>query len=406
MNLTENTLLAKGMASLVSTVQELSLARDLETIMEIVRTKARELTGADGATFVLRDDGKCFYADEDAISPLWKGLRFPLESCISGWAMINKQSVLIEDIYQDERIPHAAYKPTFVKSLVMVPIRTIDPIGAIGNYWANQHMPTEDEVMLLQSLADITAVAMENVMVYQELEDRVKDRTKQLEAVNKQLEVFSYSVSHDLRSPLTSVTGLLNLLKDINQDQLDSDSNEIIGMIEKSIGQMDNLIHDLLAFFKTDKKELEKATVDMKAMTVEISNELKVHHSGKNITVSIAELTEIKADESLIRQVWVNLISNALKYSGNKELIKVEIGFEKQDDSVTYFVKDNGAGFDMNNYEKLFGAFQRLHNSSEFEGTGIGLSIVERIISRHDGKIWAEGVVGEGATFYFTLPIS
>ena len=139
----------------VSTIQQLSLARDINAITSIVRKSARELTGADGATFVLKDNGFCHYVDEDAISPLWKGQRFPLETCISGWAMMNKKNAVIEDIYVDSRIPIDAYRPTFVKSLAMVPIRTIDPIGAIGNYWANQHAPTDEEVELLQSLADI-----------------------------------------------------------------------------------------------------------------------------------------------------------------------------------------------------------------------------------------------------------
>jgi putative two-component system response regulator len=155
---------------LVSTVQKLSLARSLPEIQDIVRVGARRLTGADGATFVLRDGDKCFYADEDAIEPLWKGQRFPLEQCISGWAMRNRRSVAIEDIYLDDRIPHAAYRPTFVKSLAMVPIRTMDPVGAIGNYWAGMRQPTEEELALLQALADSTAVAIENVRVYEELD--------------------------------------------------------------------------------------------------------------------------------------------------------------------------------------------------------------------------------------------
>lgn len=179
------------MQHLVNAVKELSLAKDLDTVMVIVRRTARMLTGADGATFVLRDrigDAEaCFYADEDAISPLWKGSRFPIETCISGWAMLNSRPAIVEDIYKDPRIPHEAYKPTFVKSLVMVPIRTSDPIGAIGNYWAHQHLPSEGELGLLQSLADMTAVTMENIHVYDELEHRVKSRTAELHEKNQEI---------------------------------------------------------------------------------------------------------------------------------------------------------------------------------------------------------------------------
>jgi diguanylate cyclase (GGDEF)-like protein len=172
---------------LVRAVQELSLARNLDQVADIVRHAARELSGADGATFVLRDGDRCFYKDEDAIAPLWKGQRFPLTACISGWSMLHRQATVIEDIYQDPRIPHEAYRPTFVRSLVMVPIRTLEPIGAIGTYWARRHRATVRQVDLLQALADSTSVALENVQVYAELERRVEERTEQLAEANRRL---------------------------------------------------------------------------------------------------------------------------------------------------------------------------------------------------------------------------
>lgn len=191
-----------GIERLLKAVQELSLARDLASVQRIVRTVARELTGADGATFVLNDAGNfCHYADEDAIEPLWKGLRFPQENCISGWVMRNRTPAVIPDIYLDARIPHAAYRPTFVRSMVMVPIRTMAPVGAIGNYWAEEHQPTEIDVKLLQALADATSVAMENVAVYAELEDRVRTRTEEL--TRAQGEIHQRAITDEL-------TGLLN----------------------------------------------------------------------------------------------------------------------------------------------------------------------------------------------------
>ncbi len=172
---------------LVDVIQRLSLAASLDEIVAIVRTAARQLTGADGATFVLRDGDFCSYIDEDAISPLWKGQRFPLEMCISGWVMNSGESVTISNVFLDPRIPVEAYRPTFVRSLAMVPIRTQSPVGAIGNYWATTHQPTEDEVRILQALADSTAVAMENVRIHQELEERVRIRTEELEEANAAL---------------------------------------------------------------------------------------------------------------------------------------------------------------------------------------------------------------------------
>ncbi|MFZ6049235.1 GGDEF domain-containing protein [Pseudomonas sp. CR3202] len=177
----------RNLEYLVRAIQELSLARSLDRIAEIVRSAARELVGADGATFVLRDGDRCYYKDEDAISPLWKGLRFPMETCISGWAMINRTPAVIEDIYLDPRIPHDAYRPTFVNSLVMVPIRSLAPVGAIGTYWATHYAASEREVGLLQALADSTSVAMENVQLYNELEQRVIARTQELVAANRLL---------------------------------------------------------------------------------------------------------------------------------------------------------------------------------------------------------------------------
>lgn len=199
-----------GMHRLLRAVQELSLARELPEVQRIVRTAARELTGCDGATFVLRDNGMCHYADEDAIAPLWKGKRFPLEICISGWAMLNRQSAVIPDIYLDPRIPHEAYRPTFVKSLVMVPIRQIDPIGAIGNYWANPHEPTSEEISLLQSLADATSIAMENVRVNEELARRSESHSSLKEEIDAE--------ARDLQALVTQVSSRLQEISDRSQN--------------------------------------------------------------------------------------------------------------------------------------------------------------------------------------------
>ncbi len=178
---------SQKMERLIHIIQEISMSHDLEIIMRTVRQVSRELTGADGATFVPREGNVCYYADEDAISPLWKGRRFPIEMCISGWVMQNREPAIIKDIYQDARIPIDAYCHTFVKSLVMVPIRTLDPVGAIGTYWAKQYQASQEEVRLLCALADTTAVAMENVRIYAELERRVQERTAALESINKRL---------------------------------------------------------------------------------------------------------------------------------------------------------------------------------------------------------------------------
>lgn len=388
---------------LSQTVQELSLARNLETVMRIVRSAARKLTGADGATFVLKDGTMCFYADEDAISPLWKGNRFPLHTCISGWAMLNKKPAVIEDIYKDDRIPHDAYRPTFVKSLAMVPIRTMAPIGAIGNYWATMHLPTQEEVDLLQSLADITAVTLENVSVYAELEKRVKERTSELEATNQELESFSYSVSHDLRAPLRAIVGFSAILEDEDGMVLSDAGKQALKTVQQNATRMGILIDDLLEFSRLARQPLTKTQVDTHALV----NHILASEEFKNLkaTISVNALHPVEADQNLLQQVWINLISNAVKYSSKKDQPVIEIGSYQKDEEIIFVVKDNGAGFDMNYASKLFGAFQRLHRASEFEGTGVGLALSQRILTRHGGRIWAEAKVDEGATFYFAMPL-
>lgn len=202
------------METLLEVIQKLSLAKDLETIMCIVRRAARELTGADGATFVLRDGDKCYYADEDTIAPLWKGQRFPMKICISGWVMEHRQSVVIEDIYADPRIPADAYRPTFVKSLAMVPIRSSAPIGAIGTYWAEKYRPTEDQVNLLKALADSTSVAMENIHLQSKLEQGSKETSAQMEVTRKLMEA-NRNLEGTLKE-LNRRTEELQLLKELS----------------------------------------------------------------------------------------------------------------------------------------------------------------------------------------------
>lgn len=223
---------------LVETVQQISLARDLNKIIEVVRTSARKLTGADGATFVLKDNGYCYYADEDAISPLWKGQRFPLETCISGWSMLNKRPAVIPDIYKDARIPVDAYRPTFVKSLAMVPIRSLDPIGSIGNYWATYHEPTSEEIELLQALANITAVSIENVYAYIELQSQ-----------NEKLKEIAFLQAHQVRAPIANILGLSSLFNyNAPNDPVNA---EVVNRMKSATETLDGIVKEIVQ--KTSK---------------------------------------------------------------------------------------------------------------------------------------------------------
>jgi signal transduction histidine kinase len=383
----------RGMERLVVVVQELSLARDLATVAAIVRRAARELTGADGATFILRD----------AVGPLWKGRKFPMSACISGWSMIHRRQAVIEDIYADPRIPHDTYRPTFVKSLAMVPVRTLDPIGAIGNYWAQHHRPTEEEVRLLQALADTTAVAFENVQLYAELERRVADRTAELEAVNKELESFSYSVSHDLRAPVRAIGSFCSMIREDHERALDAEARRKLGVIEGEAERMGLLIEGLLDFSRSGRSALKPSQLDMTQMASAMFERLTAAQSARP-ELRLGTLPGAAGDRTLIEQVWTNLLGNAIKFSSKKSNAVIEVTGTCADGECTYVVSDNGAGFDPRYAANLFGVFQRLHNDSEFPGTGIGLALVQRIVTRHGGRITAESVPGAGATFRFTLP--
>ena len=398
--------LNKRLELLVMAIQELSIAPNMERIIDVVSTSARKLVNASGATFVLREDDLCYYVNEDAVSELWKGQRFPIANCISGWAMEHCEAVTITDIYADSRIPIEAYKKTFVRSLAIVPIRKYNPLGAIGAYWDVTYSPTPMEVQLLQTLADATARAVENVQFVGNLELRVVQRTEQLEAVNKELEAFSYSVSHDLRAPLRHINGFIDLFLEKKSTQLNAEELSYLNTVTKSANQMGELIDALLSFSRLNRTELLKKPIDTLKL---IHHSLQIFENeinSRSIEINIADIAESYGDYQLIYQVWTNLLSNAIKYTSKKEKAIIEIGSFVKNNKTIFYIKDNGAGFKMKYADKLFGVFQRLHKSRDFDGIGIGLANIKRIISRHGGECWAEGEPETGATFFFSLPLN
>jgi PAS domain S-box-containing protein len=253
------------------------------------------------------------------------------------------------------------------------------------------------ESQLKRALKDLAAVNAE-------LEDRVKARTAALEAANRELEAFSYSVSHDLRAPLRSVDGFSKILLQDHGEQLDAEAQRVLGVVIRNVGQMGRLIDDLLAFSRVSRKELERQPVDIDRLARSVSEELRAAEPERAIEVDIGPLGGTLGDSGLLRQVWVNLLGNAFKFTRPAERPRIEIRCEQGAGERRYSVTDNGVGFDAAYVDKLFQPFQRLHSTSEFEGTGIGLAIVARIVQRHGGRVWAEGASGQGATFGFSLP--
>jgi light-regulated signal transduction histidine kinase (bacteriophytochrome) len=237
-----------------------------------------------------------------------------------------------------------------------------------------------------------------------DLEQRVVQRTSQLEAANKELEAFSYSVSHDLRAPLRHIAGFVKMLSVELADKASPKSQRFMKVIADAAKQMGQLIDELLVFSKMGRVEMQKTIVDTNKLVEETIQSMQDDFKERKIIWEKADLPRLQADPAMLRQVFVNLISNAVKYSKPRDPAKIEIGHNDSESETVIFVRDNGVGFDMQYADKLFGVFQRLHQADEFEGTGIGLANVRRIVQRHGGRTWAESVVNQGATFYFSLP--
>ena len=285
-------------------------------------------------------------------------------------------------------------------------------LGTFAIYYHEPRHPTPAEMDGIARAVHVTRIAIERKHAEEEirglnasLEQRVRERTAQLEAAVRELDAFSYSVSHDLRAPLRAVDGFSRMVLEDNAARLDEEGRRMLGVIRSETQRMGRLIDDLLAFSRLGRQQLEPVPMDMHALAQEIFDALAALEPARRLRLDLHPLPPARGAAAMIRQVWVNLIGNAIKFTGERAVGEIEIGArEGADGGQIYFVKDNGAGFDMRYAGQLFGVFQRLHTRQEFPGTGVGLALVQRIVQRHGGRVWAEGEVGRGATFSFTIP--
>jgi light-regulated signal transduction histidine kinase (bacteriophytochrome) len=257
---------------------------------------------------------------------------------------------------------------------------------------------------LVESVLCLVAISAAAELERRDAEVEIKRHADQLEASNNELESFSYSVSHDLRSPLRAIDGYARMILRKQGDQFDEDTRSKFNLIRDNVRIMGQLIEDLLTLSRLSRQELSKSPLNMEELNRNVAEELKAINPDRAINLKIGHLPLGLGDRSLIKQVLVNLLSNAIKFTKIREVTFIEAGGYVKETENVYYVRDNGVGFDMRYYDKLFGVFQRLHSAADYEGTGVGLSIVQRIIKRHGGRVWAESEPDKGATFYFSLP--
>ena len=293
--------------------------------------------------------------------------------------------------------------------MVMPMIAGGELIGAVSFGGETAKFPDEQK-SIAREVATQLAIAVRQARLYErvklhseELELRVRERTAELQAANTELDAFSYSVSHDLRAPLRAVDGYARMLEEDYGGKLDAEGNRLLGVVRTSSRQMGRLIDDLLAFSRLGREPLRTRPVQLDSLVQQIIDETRLSHNGRTIDFVVGNLGTAEADPALLKQALANLLSNAIKFTRDKDPAVVEVGCRNASDPAVYYVKDNGAGFDMKYYDKLFGVFQRLHSTAEYPGTGVGLAIVQRVINRHGGRVWAESKPDEGAAFYFTL---
>jgi len=290
--------------------------------------------------------------------------------------------------------------------------------GVLTLYSGQKDYFNQEEVAVLNSLAEDLSFAMEAMnrearrrqaeeeirRLNEELEARVKARTAELEFANREMEAFSYSVSHDLKAPIRAMQGFSRMLVGEHAAKLDAEGRRLLQVVCDNTKLMHHLIDDLLALSRLGRLQIRKSVINLTAMVRQIFDQLRTQTPERDLRLTVGDLPPALGDQSLLNQVMMNLLGNAVKFTKSRETAVIEVGGRTEGKEDIYYVKDNGVGFDERYADKLFGVFQRLHDGEEFEGTGVGLSIVKRIVQRHGGRVWAKGKVGEGATFYFALP--
>jgi len=338
--------------------------------------------------------------------------------CLCGLATQDGRPLYSRDIHADPRCTLNECKEAGMKSFAAIPLILGDKILGVLGLASKSERDFSKHGSFLETLASWIAIAIQNSSLYEKVsehslsvEDQLRERTRKLEQayktlkeININLDAFAHYVSHDLRTPLRHITGFIDLLKDNASQTLDAKNRRYLNIISDSAKHMGTMMNDILSFSRISRLEMKMTAVNFDLLVKEVITELRAETEGRDIVWNIQPLPEVYGDMTMLRLVWINLIGNALKFSRTKPQAMIEIGCNENNNEIVCSIKDNGVGFDMEYVGKVFSIFQRLHSPEEFEGMGVGLTNVQRIIQRHGGRIWAKGKEDEGASFYFTLP--
>lgn len=386
-------------SELIRAVQRLSCCHDLSEVMAVLRETARNLTGADGVTVVLRDGDLCHYADENAIAPLWKGHRFPMKTCISGWCMLHREQVTIPDIYVDSRIPHDAYRPTFVKSLAMTPIRSEDPIGAIGAYWADHHQASTEELEILQALGDSASVAIANVQLIDSLKE-----------ANQRKDEFLAMLAHELRNPLAPIRNALHILRLRPDDAVIIERTREI--MERQVQHLAQIVDDLLDVSRLTqgKVTLHRERLDLTRLVRQSAEDRRnlLEMAGLTLNIQLPQIPVwVMGDATRLTQVLGNVLDNAGKFTPPGGMVNVSLTLGAQGNRAAVTVRDTGIGIESEMLPHIFETFAQSDRSLDRSrgGLGLGLSVAKGLLDMHEGTIEASsGGSGRGTEITFQLP--